>query len=289
MKLTIFCLGMLPLFILTACSGLFPAPTLTPTPVSATETPTNTIPWFPATNTPTIFPTQTSQSTPEQRPGLGELLFTDSFDSHTGTGTTPQPDLWSTSVASWASATVDRNRLLLSISGQGPVSIASLRSQPTLGDFYAEATVALSLCGVKDQFGMVFRAAPGDNFYRFTVRCDGQARLERVLSGFNSPLLDWQPSGDAPSSAPAEVKLGIWTEGSEMRFFLNDHLQFTVRDPVLHAGTLGFFVYASANTPITASFSDLSVYSVSYVSQTPSLTPSSSPIPDGTPVQTPTP
>ncbi len=279
MKLTIFSQGTLLLVFLTACSGLFPAPTLTPTPVPGTETPTPTILWFPPTNTPATFPTRTILSTPEQRPGLGELLFTDSFDSRAGTGTTQQPDLWSTSVAAWASATVTRNRLILSISGQGPVSIASLRSQPTLGNFYAEATVKLSLCGSKDQFGMIFRAAPGDNYYRFAVRCDGQARPERVLSGSNSPLLDWQSSGDAPIAAPAEVKLGVWTLGSEMRFFLNDHYQFTVRDPLLPAGTLGFFVYASGATPITASFSDLAVYSVYYTSPTPSPTSSRTPTP----------
>jgi hypothetical protein len=280
MKLTIFSRGMLLLVFLTACSGLFPAPisspegTLTPTPAPSTETPTPTIVWFPPTNTPKIFPTQTILSTPEQRPGLGGLLFTDAFD---------QPGLWSTPAGSWASATMTRNRLVLSISGQGPVSIASLRSQPVLGDFYAEATVKLSLCGGKDQFGMIFRAAAGDNYYRFTVRCDGQARLERLLSGFNSPLLDWLSSGDAPIAAPAEVKLGVWAVGSEMRFFLNDHYQFAARDPVLHDGTLGFFVFASGATPITASFTDLSVYSVSYVSPTPSLIPSHTPIPSRTP------
>ena len=280
MKLTIIFWGMLLLVFLTACSGLFPAPisspkvTLTPTPAPSTETPTLTIVWVPPTITQTIFPTQTILSTPEQRPGLGELLFTDSFD---------QPDLWSTSAASWASATVTRNRLVLSISGQGPVSIASLRSQPVLGDFYAEATVNLSLCGSKDQFGMIFRAAASDNYYRFTVRCDGQARSERFLSGFNSPLLDWVSSGDAPSAAPAKVKLSIWAVGSEMHFFLNDHYQFAARDPILHAGTLGFFVFASGSTPITASFTDLSVYSVSYVSPTPSLIPSRTPISNRTP------
>ncbi len=297
MKLTIFSRSTLLLVFLTACSGLFPAPisspkgTPTPTSVSGTETPTATIVWFPPTNTPSAFPTQTILSTPEQRPGLGELLFADSFDSSAGTGTTPQPDLWSTSVASQASATVTRNRLILSISAQGPVSIASLRTQPTLGDFYAEASVKLSLCEGKDQFGMIFRAAPGDNYYRFTVSCDGQARLERSVSGFTSPLLPWQSSGDAPIAAPAEVKLGVWAMGSEMRFFLNDNYQFTVLDPVLHTGTLGFFVYASGAAPITASFSDLSVYSVSYVSPTPSLTPSRTPIPMLTliPSRTPTP
>jgi hypothetical protein len=264
---------MLLLVFLTACSGLSPAPALTPTPVPPTETPTTTIVWFPPTNTPIPFPIQTILPTPEQRPGLGDLLFTDSFD---------QPDLWSTSVGSRASATVTRNRLTLSIPGQGPVSITSLRSQPTLGDFYAEATVKLSLCSGKDQFGMIFRAAPGENYYRFTVSCDGQARIERSLSGSNLPLLNWLPSGDAPIAAPAQVKLGVWMAGSEMHFFLNDNFQFAAHDPALHTGTLGFFVYANGVTPITASFSDLSVYSVVYVSPTPSLIPSRAPIPSRT-------
>jgi hypothetical protein len=266
MNITMKFSGLLLLVILAACSGgLFPAPVQTPTPVPATETPTATMVWFPPTPTPTIFPTRTILPTPQQRPGLHELLFEDPFD---------QPALWNTSTASWASATVTRNRLNLSISGQGPVSITSLRSEPELGDFYAQATVRLSLCGPKDQFGMVFRAAPGDNFYRFTVRCDGQVRLERSLSGSSAPLVDWLASGDAPSGAPAEVILGVWAVGNEMRFFLNDHQQFILRDPVLHTGMLGFFVLASGATPITASFSDLSGYSVYYTSPTPSPTPS---------------
>lgn len=274
MKLTYYCPSMFLLVFLTACSGLFPVQTPTPTPVSVTETPTATIVWFPPTVTPTLFITPTILATPEQRPGLGDLLFTDTFD---------QPALWNTSVTTWATASVARNRLILSISGQGPVSIISLRSQPTLENFYAEASVKLSLCESKDQFGMIFRAAPGDNFYRFVVGCDGQTRLERTISGTNSPLLDWLPSGDAPIAAPADVTLGVWVVGDEMRFFLNDHFQFTVHDPILHAGTLGFFAYAGGADPITVSFMDLSVYAVSYVSHTPSPIPSITPTPSQTP------
>jgi hypothetical protein len=169
--------------------------------------------------------------------------------------------------------------LILSISEQGPISITSLRSQPVMGDFFAEATVRLSLCIGRDQFGMVFRATPGGNYYRLTVNCEGQSRLERIVSGINSPLLDWLSSGDAPTAAPAEVVLGVWAAGNELRIFLNNNLQFSVRDPVLQAGTLGFFVYADGAFPITVSFSDLSVYSVSYVSPTPAQIPSSTPTP----------
>jgi len=275
MEITTFFRGTLLLVFLTACSGLFPALPPTPTPVPATGTPTATIVWFPPTNTPTIFPTQTILSTPQQRPGLGELLFSDPFD---------QPELWSTAAGSQASATWDRNRLILSISGRGPLFISSLRNQPILRDFYSEVIVTLHLCGEKDQFGMIFRAAPGGNYYRFTVRCDGQARMERSLSGSNQPLLNWLSSGDAPSAAPAQVKLGAWVVGSEMRFFLNNNYQFSVRDRFLYAGTLGFFAYANGATPITVSFSDLSVYSVTYVSPTPSLTPSRTQIPTQSPI-----
>jgi hypothetical protein len=251
-----------PLVLLVACSNLSSAPTPTSTTIFSTETPTTTIVWFPPTNTPTSFPTQMIPPTPDQRPGLGSLLFSDSFD---------QPELWNTVTSSSASAKVDRNRLTLSISAQGPIYLTSLRSQPTLGNSYAEAMVKLSLCAGMDQFGMVIRATPGNNYYRFTVTCNGQMRLERVSSGSTMPLRDWLTSGDAPIAAPAEVKLGVWAVGNEMRLFINDNYQFAIRDPMMSGGTIGFFVYANGATPITVSFSNLFVYTVAYVSPTPTL------------------
>ena len=259
--------------ILTSCSGSLPTLTPTPSLVLPTDTPTSTIIWFPPTNTPLEFPTQPIASTPEYHPGVGDLLFADSFD---------RPELWNTSTSSQASAIVTRNRLVQSVSGPA-VYISSLRSQPTVGDFYAEATADVSLCNGIDKYGMVFRAAPGGNYYRFAVNCDGQARLERSSGGETYPIQDWQPSGDVTIGAPAHMKIGVWAAGSEMRFFLNDHYQFTVRDPLFHTGTLGFFVYANRKTPVTVSFSDLTVYSVFYLSPTPSLTPSLTSTPSRTP------
>jgi hypothetical protein len=252
------------LLVQSACSGLFPAPIPSSTPLSSTDTPTFTIVWFPPTHTTTPFITVPVLPTADQQPGIGDLLFSDTFD---------QPEMWNTSSGSQTSSSINRNRLILSIAGQGPVSISSLRNQPVLEDFFAEATIRLSLCSGKDQFGMIFRSTPGSNYYRYTVSCEGRSRLERILSGSNSPLIDWLSSGDAPTAAPAELQLGVWVVGNEIRVFLNHHLQFSVHDPVLHVGTLGFFVYADGTSPITTAFSDLSVYSVSYVSPTPSLTP----------------
>ncbi len=253
---------------LAACSGLVPAAQPTPTPTAPSPTDTPTTVWFPPTDTPSPYPTSTVLPTPIQLPGLGDMIFKDSFD---------QPAKWNTASSGQASAAVNLGQLILSISGSGPTTINSLRSEPILGDFYADATATPSLCQGNDAYGMIFRAAPGDNYYRFTINCKGQVRLERSRSGSLSPLMDWLLTGDAPLGAPSQVTLGVWVVGSEMRFFLNGSYQFTDNDPVLHQGTLGFFVSASGASPVTVSFSDLSVYSVVYSSPTPTPLPSMTP------------
>ena len=258
---------------LVACSGPISIPTETPT-LSPTGTSTATILWFPPTHTPTPFPTQAVTPTLEYHPGVGNLIFSDSFD---------QSSLWNTASSEQASASVTRNQLLLSINGSGPLWMISTRSQPAVGDFYAEVMADISLCSGMDQYGMIYRAASGENYYRFTVNCKGQLRLERVRARETYPLSGWLSSGDVSLGAPAQVKLGVWAVGREMRVFLNDHFQFSQSDPVFSSGMIGFFIYASGQTPVTVSFSNLSVYSVSYVSPTPSLTPSRTPIPSLTP------
>jgi len=252
---------------LTACSGLFPAPSVILT-ASPSPSQTSTVVWFPPTNTPTPLPSVTILPTPEMRPGLGLQLFTDSFDD---------PGQWSLSSSDRASATISLGRLVLSVYGPGPLGILSLRRTPLLGDFYAETLASLSLCQGRDEFGLLFRAAPGGNYYRFTVSCAGLTRLERVRSGVMDPLTDWLPSGDAPPGAPAEVRLGVWAVGGELRFFLNDHFQFSRVDPIFHTGTLGFFAQAAGDSPLVVSFSDLTAYSVSY------LSPTRTPLPTRTP------
>ncbi len=261
---------------LTACGGILPPVTFTPTLPLPTPTDTPTIVWFPPTDTATLFPTPTAGPTVEQLPGLGDLIFTDSFD---------QPALWNTASSGLASAAVSLGRLVLSINGSGPLTVVSMSSEPAVGNVYAAATATLSLCLGADEYGMLFRAAPGDNYYRFTINCSGQVRLERSRAGSLTPMMDWLATGDAPTGAPASVKLGVWTVNNEMRFFLNDNYQFTASDPTFHTGTLGFFVYANGSSPVTVAFSNLSVYSVTYVS------PSRTPVPSSTsrPSQTPKP
>jgi hypothetical protein len=275
MKLSILPKRILNLFLATcglalaACSGPLTIPTVTSTSF-LTETLTPTVVWFPPTDTPSFIPTKSPASTEDLHPGVGSLSFSDSF---------VQSELWNTSGSEQASATVTRNRLVLSISGPGPLSIISLRSQPVLDDFYAETQVDISLCSGKDQYGMLFRASGNDDYYRFAVNCNGQLHLERLRAGEAYPLLDWFSSGDAPVGAPAQVKMGLWAVGREMRLFLNDHYQVSLLDPIFSSGTIGFFVFASGQSPVTISFSNLTVYSIYYISPTPTQSPTLTPTP----------
>ena len=99
-----------------------------------------------------------------------------------------------------------RNRLVLSITGRAALHL-SLRSQPMVGNFYAEATATVSLCRDKDQYGMVFRAA-GEDYYRFAVNCNGQVRLER-----GTPRSVLSPAGLAAQRRRAQRRAGPGQDG----------------------------------------------------------------------------
>jgi hypothetical protein len=249
------------LLALLAASCVPLEPVATPTP---TEQPsiTPSIAWFPATNTPTAFIIPTRTATLEPLEGVEGVMFMDDFSD---------PALWSTSSSEAASAQVEANRLTLSLTS-GRLSISSLRSQPVLANFYAEVTATTSLCRGSDEYGVLFRAQPGGSHYRFVLACDGQVRLERMIGGAGAILQNWADSSDAPPGAPGVVRIGVWAAGGELRLFLNGHLQFSQRDPVLPTGTLGFFATADGDTPVIISFSSLEVRSVVFV-PTPYIAP----------------
>jgi hypothetical protein len=257
---------------LAGCAGPTATPTLVPT-TAASATPTATVIWFPATATPTATAPQPATPTADTRPGVGDLIFSDSFDD---------PAFWNTAGSDDASAILTNNRLVLSITQPGPLAIASLRSQPSASDFYAEATANISLCSGTDQYGMLFRASGSGDYYRFVLNCNGQERVERVRGGVTYPLLNWLASNNVPRGAPAQITLGVWMVGREIRLFVNGTYQFSMTDPVFFAGTFGFFAYANGKSPVTISFSGLSVYSVAYILPTPSPVPSWTPLPSAT-------
>lgn len=231
-----------------ASAATTPEPSATSTP-SATQTATTD--WFPATATSTALPPVQGSPTPDMHPGLDEVLLEDDFSD---------AEAWSTSVDDEASATIENGQLHLSLR-QRRAYLISTRTTPRFSDFYAEITAHMHLCRGDDQFGLVLRAGSA-NHYRFVISCDGRARVDRLYQGAFSNVVVWQSNSNLPSMAPGSVRLGVWADGQDLRFFVDDVYLFSVTDTLLFNGTLGAFVYTATDADVSVSFSDLVVWSL---------------------------
>lgn len=237
----------------TACAPL-PAPstalpTPTPTPYAS---PTPTIVWFPPTPTPTLYIPPQVVPTPDQRPGIGSVIFHDPFTD---------PQGWQTFRTAMGSAAYGKNELTLAVAKPRGF-LASLRQQPELSDFYLEMTASPSLCRGADYYGLMFRASSTLDGYRFVIACNGMIRLERMRDGTVTLLQNWIPSGQVPPGSPLVLRLGVWVVGKEMRFFINDYFQFAASDQTLRSGKLGVFARSVGDSPLTVSFSELVIHAV---------------------------
>jgi hypothetical protein len=239
--------------LLAACTAVAtpnPLPTDTPLPPTATTTPT--IVWFPPTPTPTTFPTPGITPTVDMRPGIGQVFFEDDFTD---------PTAWTLSLTQLGSVAFGKNELTIAI-GETNAYLFSIRGQPIFTDFYLEITASPNLCRNLDEYGVLLRVSPAEDYYRFSLSCNGQVRLDRVYGGQASSPQPWMMSGSVPPGAPSTSRLGVWAVGEEMRFFVNDHYQFSIRDPLLASGGVGVFARSSNNMAMTVNFSDLGIYEV---------------------------
>ena len=238
---------------LSACMTLGSTPpTATPFP-TVTAVPTQTIVWFTPSATPTLLGIATHTATPEMSPGIGAATLNDDFSDET---------LWDTAVSDQGSAAISNNRL--SIAVQSGVYLVSMRHDLSVGDFYAEITARPSLCRGDDSYGILIRTMGKASFYRFTLTCNGQIYAERLSGGVKLQMQEPVISGDAPRP-PADVRIGMWAVGGEMRLFLNGHYQFSISDKQFPSGAFGVFVRSAGDELASVTFSDFKVYEVDYV------------------------
>jgi hypothetical protein len=244
------------IILVSLCVACTVAPVATPTPTETLIPPIATVTpspvWFPPTATHTVFPTLIITPTVDMRPKLGEILIKDDFSDS---------KLWQLSQSDSGSVAVAINMLTIAI-GETNATLTSIRSDPVFADFYLEITAETSLCRDFDEYGILFRATSASNFYRFSLSCNGQARVDRVIAGQASSPQPWIMSGAVPPGAPSSSRIGIGAIGSQMDFFVNGQYQFTVKDPLLTSGGIGVFARSVNKMAVTVNFSDLVVYKV---------------------------
>lgn len=243
-------LGFAAVLLLSACSPSVPDVALeTATP---TATSTNTPVWFPPTATYTPSPTRAASPTAGPLEAVGELLLADTFGDDAN---------WATNNSGSSSAVIANGRITLTTQIANAV-VLSTRSEPVFSDFYAQIIVSPSLCDGEDEYGFIFRADPEGEHYRFTLSCDGRAKLDRYRNGTQIPSITWVEHNAIPRVAPSKSTLAVWAQESELRFFVNDTLVFTASDTVLYEGLLGVFIRSRGEGTLSVSFSDLQVWAL---------------------------
>ena len=186
------------------------------------------------------------------RPQLGDILFEDDFSD---------PKAWQLSQSSSGNIALGTNELTIAIA-ETNATLSSIREAPIFTNFYLEITAEPSLCRELDEYGVLFRVNSASDFYRFSLSCNGQVRLDRIIGGEASSPQPWLLSGAVPPGAPSHSRIGIAANGTNMDFFVNGQYQFSVKDPLLSSGGLGVFARSVNRMAVTVNFSDLVVYQI---------------------------
>jgi len=224
-------------------------PTQTETP-TRTPSPTGTIVWFSPTSTFTPHPTIALSPTEDLRIDLGQKILEDDFTDQSA---------WPTLSTAAGSVAYGNQELTLAVKAPDSLLI-SMRQAPAVSDFFMEIDALPSLCRAGDSFGVLVRAESALDYYRLLINCNGQLRLERLSNGRALPLQDWTVSGQVPPGGMMRFRLGVWALNDEIRIYVNDVFQFSLRDPVWSSGQIGVFARSAGDTPLTVNFSRLVIY-----------------------------
>ncbi len=223
-----------------------------PSPVPPSITPSPTISFPTLIPTATITPEPSPTPTPDIIAGLAGLLLQDKFDQDRG---------WESPQVDYGGSGIVDGRFSLAVR-QPSIFLIAIEPSLLVGDFLFEVSVRSDLCTLDDEYGILFRINPDSEHYRFTLTCDGEARVSRTFGGSEAALIPKTRTNAVFDGLLVENRLGVLAVGEDLRFFINGIEVFSVRDTTSSVGKLGFIVRSRRGGQTTASFDDLAVYAL---------------------------
>ena len=231
------------------CLGAQPQAQRTASPVPS-PTPTFAFPTLPPTATPTAAPTLAP--TPDPLAGLGPPVYADDFSRNNG---------WDLTSGEFGASSIQDGRLVLVV--RQPNAPRYVISPGSSGiDFYLQVQTRTDLCSAGDEYGVMFRMTPNGDHYRFTLSCDGAARVTRVLDGSSFGLVPLTATNTVLAGAPADNLIGVWASGDQLRFFINGLEAFAIRSGAIRGTGIGLIVRSGRAGQVSVGFDDLLVRSL---------------------------
>lgn len=223
--------------------GNLQSPTITKIePSLPTVSPTFTFPTLIPSSTPTIEAISTS--TPSALLGIGEMQFQADFESDRG---------WDLRETDRGGSSIHDGRLNLAV--RQPNAFFFIRiPAPEQIDFYFEVSLRSEVCEEGDEYGLMYRLGPFYDHYRFTLTCEGLARVIRVSEEEEMVLI---PSTQTYAVIPGlrvDNHLAVWASDSQFRFLINNLEVFSIQNEELETGGFGLFVRSRRSQQTTVSF-----------------------------------
>lgn len=260
-----FLFGALLAGLMSSCLATPPsAASSTPVP-SATATTTVAFPTVIPSSTWTPGPTSTP--TRNNRPGIGPILLSDSFDD---------PNVWDLPTTATGAANIRDGELTLAVRAPRTYQAAT-RESPAIANFYAEVEVLTKLCNPGDEFGLTVRGNELGEHYRLLIGCDGTARISRVLQDGSRALTLRVETPAIATGAPAVNRIAVWAHGLDLKLFVNGDEVVAARDAALGEGTFGLITRAGSGGQVAVAFDNLVVRAISVSERSP--TPVTAPPP----------
>jgi hypothetical protein len=245
-------LSLTSVIVISGCMVETQPPTITPAPAVTNPIPSATFayPTIPATATHTAEPASTP--TPDPLSGVGSVLFEDDFSVDRG---------WDLSQQQQGAISLSSGRLVIAVR-KSQSFLFTLAPNLILSDFFLEVDVRAELCQPGDEFGVIFRMSESFEHYRFSINCEGESRMVRVLSGETraiTPLSDFPFIRSGPMTSN---HLSLKAIGDTFQSWINGFEVFSIRDTALAEGAVGLFVRSGRGSQATISFDNVTLREV---------------------------
>ncbi len=147
---------------------------------------------------------------------LGSPTWTDSMDT---------ASRWYLLSTSNVTFTMEDGSLVMEVHEGGGYDEWGVAAGADITDFYLEITARMGdECSGIDRYGLIFRAPDPSQGYIFEFSCDGRFRLYKWDGEEYTGIQNWKSSSLILSGTNKENRLGVMTDGSDVRLYANGKL-----------------------------------------------------------------
>lgn len=185
--------------------------------------------------------------------GDSELIYGDDFSPESA-------GPWLVEADEFGSTAIEGGRLLIEVGQARTLQYATLE-EPSFGDFDLTVDTELIAGDREATYGVLFRMAGPEAFYRFELTGDGRYIVESYeADGSWRRLVDgWQKS-DAIMTGPGAInRLRVVASGPAMSFYANDEMLEEIQDSRYPAGQVALDAGAFGNQRTSVAFDNLTV------------------------------